>query len=255
MPAAMAANAETGSGGASPSFPTTRPSFVASLEAGGLEARARAAETLVRSYWKPVYKHVRLRHRRRLEEAEDLTQGFFAWALGGDWLARFDARRGRFRTFVRLSLDGYVASEHQAAAREKRGGGRALLALDFESAEGELAGVEPPAPDSVAAWFDAEWRRGLLHATLAEVEQLLEARGERVRAQVFRGYDLVELPAERPTYARLGHALGLDESAVTNHLAAARRLFRERLLARLREETGDEEEFRLELAALLGGAP
>lgn len=249
----MGVDSDTGPGGAAPSFPTTRPSFVARLGALAAGERARAAETFVRSYWKPVYKYVRLRHRKASAEAEDLTQGFFAWALEGDWLARFDAGRGRFRSFVRLSLDGFVANEHKAAERAKRGGGRALLALDFGSAEGELAGVEPPAPDSVAQWFEAEWRRGLLRATLAEVEQLFAARGESVRAQIFRAYDLVEPPTERPTYAELGRCHGLDATAVTNHLAAARRLFRERLLARLREETGDEKEFRLELSALLGG--
>jgi hypothetical protein len=58
--------------------------------------------------------------------------------------------------------------------------------------------------------------------------------------------------AERPSYAELAREHGLDVTAVTNHLAAARRAFREVLLARLRAETADEEEFRTELGALLG---
>jgi DNA-directed RNA polymerase specialized sigma24 family protein len=235
------------------SFPTTRPSFVAGLGAEGGAARERAADVFVRSYWRPVYGYVRLRFRRSSAESEDLTQGFFAWALERDWLARFDAARGRFRTFVRLSLDGFVANERAAEQREKRGGGRVPLALDFAAAEGELAGREPPAEDSVAAWFDAEWRRQFLHAVLSEVEELLARHGDGLRARIFRGYDLVEPPEERPTYAELGRRLGCDETTVTNHLAAARRLFRERVLERLREETTDEDEFRLELAELLGG--
>jgi DNA-directed RNA polymerase specialized sigma24 family protein len=245
----MAATHDTGGA----SFPTTRPSFVAGLGAQEGAARAHATEVFVRSYWRPVYGYVRLRLRRASSEAEDLTQGFFAWALEHGWLGRFDPARGRFRTFVRLSLDGFVANERAAERRAKRGGGRAPLALDFETAEGELAGREPPAEDSVAVWFDAEWRREFLRAVLAEVEALLAHHGDGLRARIFRAYDLVEPPAERPTYAELGRRLGCDETTVTNHLAAARRLFRERLLERLREETADEEEFRLELAELLGG--
>jgi hypothetical protein len=240
-------------GGASPSFPTTRPSFVAGMGSAEPRERERAAEVLVRAYWRPVYKYLRLRHRRANEDAEDLTQGFFAHALEKGWLARFDARRGSFRAFLRLALDGHVANEDKARAREKRGGGRVPLALDFAAAEDELAGLAPPAPDSVEAWFEVEWRRGVFAATVAELERELTARGQGLRAELFRRYDLAATAAERPTYAALGLALGLDEVAVTNHLAAARQAFRELLLARLREETASEEEFRVELAALLGG--
>jgi len=246
-------------GGASPSFPTTRPSFVAGMASPAPAARARAAEVLVRTYWKPVYKYVRLRFARSNEDAKDLTQGFLAHALEKEWLARFDPRRASFRSFLRLSLDGFVANEAKANAREKRGGGRAALALDFEAAEGELAGLEPPAPESVEQWFEAEWRRGLFAAALGELERTLAERGQAVRAELFRRYDLAhsgpgDAANARPTYAELGRELGLDETAVTNHLFAARRAFREILLARLREETADEAEFQRELGALLGGS-
>lgn len=241
---------DTEMGGPSPAFPTTRPSFVAGMGAAAPDERARAGEVLVRSYWKPVYKYVRVRFRKANEDAKDLTQDFFAHVLEREWLARFDARRGRFRSFLRLALDGFVANAEKAGARLKRGGGRAPLALDFEAAEGELAGLEPPAPDSVEAWFDAEWRRGLLAGVLAELERDLAECGQDVRAALFRRHDLSE--GECPSYAELAREHGLDVTAVTNHLAAARRAFRELVLARLREETADEEEFRAEVRALLG---
>lgn len=244
-------SSDTEMGGASPSFPSTRPSFVAGMGSAAPAERARAAEVLVRAYWKPVYKYVRLRFRKSNEEAKDLTQGFLAQALEKDWLARFDARRGSFRSFLRLSVEGFVANAEKSGARLKRGGGQGPLSLDFDGAEGELDGLEPPAPDSVEAWFEAEWRRGLFAAALAELERVLAERGQRMRAEIFRRYDLAD-DETRPTYAELGRELDLDESAVTNHLSAARRTLREILLARLREETASEEEFRSELRALLG---
>ncbi len=246
------ASFDTDLGGPARAFPETRPSFVARMGSGDSAERARAADVLVRSYWKPVYKYVRLRFGKANEDAKDLTQAFLAHVLETGWLERFDPRRGRFRGFLRLSLDGFVANEEKARRRLKRGGGERVLALDFDGAESELRGSEPPAPDSVDAWFDAEWRRGFFAAALAELERSLEAAGHADRATIFRRYDLAERVDERPTYAQLARELGLDVSAVTNHLAAARRAFRAIVLERLREETADDEELQAELRVLCG---
>jgi RNA polymerase sigma factor (sigma-70 family) len=244
---------DTHMGGPSPSFPTTRVSFVAGMGSAEPAERARAADVLVRSYWKPVYKYVRLRFRKENEDAKDLTQGFFAHALEQGWLARFDPARGRFRSFLRLSLDGFVVNADKAQLRDKRGGGAALLSLDFDAAEEEVAQLDPPAPDSVEAWFDEEWRRGVFGAALEELERSLAAGGNAVRADIFRRYDLGSLAVPQPTYAELAAEHGITVARVTNHLAAARREFRDLVLQRLREETADEAEFQEELRALLGG--
>jgi DNA-directed RNA polymerase specialized sigma24 family protein len=213
--------------------------------------RARAAEALVRSYWKPVYKYVRLRYRKGNEDAQDLTQGFLAEVLEKEWLQRFDPRRGRFRTFLRLSLDGFVVNEEKARGRMKRAPDGALRSLDFTGAEGELAGLEPIAHESVEAWFEAEWRRELFAGVLSELERALVAEGHAVRAALFHRHALAG-EGDRPSYAELAHEHALDVTAVTNHLAAARRAFRAALLTRLRDETTDEAEFQAELRALLG---
>lgn len=246
----VASDGETRGG---PGFPTTRGSFLEDLSSGTPLERARAFERLASSYWKPMYKYVRLRFGRRDEDARDLVQAFLARALEDDWLARFDARRGRFRPFLRLSLEGFVLNEDKARSRLKRGGERALLSLDFEGAEAELAGVVAPGAEALEQWFEAEWRRGFLAEVLAEFEAELARDGHALRARVFRAYDLPDDPARRPTYAELARACGTSESDVTNQLAAARRGFRERVLARLRRETSDEDEFRRDLATLLGG--
>ena len=246
-------NSDTNMGGTSPSFPTTRPSFVASIETGTPVDRARAEEVLVRAYWKPIYKYVRLRFRKSNEDAKDLTQAFLAHILGKQWVARFDARRGSFRSFLRLSLDGFVSNEQKLQATEKRGGGHRILPLDFDHVEREMSGAEPFASDSVEAWFDTEWRRGLFEDAVAKLDGDLRASGHALRAEIFRRYDLVDSATARPTYADLGRELGVEVTGVTNHLFVARRALREILVERLREETGSEEEFRFELRTLLGG--
>jgi hypothetical protein len=74
---------------------------------------------------------------------------------------------------------------------------------------------------------------------------------KEVAYTVFERYD-VEAGEDRPSYAELGKALGLSEAQVTNHLAWARRSFREEVLVQLRAVTASEEEFRMEARVLLG---
>ena len=103
-------------------FPSTRHSLVEALHGADPELRRRAFDTLVRSYWKPVYKYIRLRWNAAPEDAEDLTQDFFALAYDKGHLDRYDPAQSRFRTFLRVCVDGAVANARKAGARLKRGG-------------------------------------------------------------------------------------------------------------------------------------
>ncbi len=67
--------------GAGDRFPPTRRSVVLAARDADPEVRRRAWEALAASYWKPVYKLLRARWRLDREDAEDLTQEFFAAAL------------------------------------------------------------------------------------------------------------------------------------------------------------------------------
>src|SRR6266436_8668665 len=74
-------------------FTTTHWSVV--LEAQGESPAAQdALETLCRTYWRPIYSVVR-RKGIRPEEAEDLTQGFFAQLLEHRSLSAVRKEKGR----------------------------------------------------------------------------------------------------------------------------------------------------------------
>lgn len=45
---------------------------------------------LAQTYWMPVYKYLRIRWRKPREDAEDLTQEFFAKAMGKGYFERYD---------------------------------------------------------------------------------------------------------------------------------------------------------------------
>jgi DNA-directed RNA polymerase specialized sigma24 family protein len=221
---------------------------------GDPAVRERAHGTLASVYWAPVYTHVRLTHRASPEDAEDLTQGFFAEAARRDLFARYDAGRARFRTYLRTCVDAYVANEHKATRRLKRGGGMMAMSLDVADLEGRLR-VESD-PD---AEFQREWVRGVFAMALTRLRERYEGSGRTAHLTLFRRYDLD--PAEmgntdaRPTYAALASELGIPITQVTNWLAAVRRDFRQIVIDTLRDISASDAEFRAEARALLGIDP
>ena len=98
-------------------FPATRWSVIAAVRSEDTVERKRALDILCETYWKPVYKYVRLRWNRSAPDAQDLTQGFFAEMLERELLNRFDAGKGRLRTYLRLCVDSFVMNEEKAARR------------------------------------------------------------------------------------------------------------------------------------------
>lgn len=238
-------------GGSASAFPRTRPSLVEAIRAEDPVARGAAYAALIEAYWKPVYKYVRLRHGRTREDAEDLTQAFFARAFERGFLQSFDPTRARFRTFLRVTIDRLAINESHATSAEKRGGGEPRVRFDFAAAEGELGSREPVAADRAAEYFESEWRRALIESALHDLREDCAQRGRPLRFALFARIE-IDPPDPRPSYAELAASHGVDVVTVTNELAAARREFRRALLDRLRALTTSEEEFQDELRALMG---
>jgi RNA polymerase sigma factor (sigma-70 family) len=226
---------------------------VARTRSADEETRRLAFDTLIEAYWKPVYKYLRLKWNLGADDAADATQEFFTAALQKEMVERFDPERARFRTYLRLCVDGFAANRKKAEQRIKRGGSIALLPLDFESAEGELARYEPAAPADVDDVFYREWVRALLERAVADLRAGAEQAGRPDMFEVFARYDLIEDDDKvRPTYAELAASLGLTTTTVTNHLVAMRKRFRQIVLDRLRDLTSSDEEWEAEAMRLLG---
>jgi len=237
-------------------FPATRHSVVRDLGSADPETRAAAYEALARSYWRPVYMYVRLRWRRTPEDAQDLTQEFFARAFEREYLERYDPAKARFRTFVRTCLDGFLANEEKAAARLKRGGGYTITAVDFARFDADLAAHARSDDPDPERWFHREWIRGLFTDALERLRADADAAGHDVAYTLFHRYDIEpQGAAPRPTYASLARETGLAVTDVTNELAWARRTFREIVLHTLRSICATDEEFRAEARDLLGSDP
>jgi RNA polymerase sigma factor (sigma-70 family) len=235
------------------SFPVTRLSVVERTRSQDAAVRRVAFDAIIEAYWKPVYKYLRVKWSLAPDQAADLTQEFFTTALEKEVVEKYDPARARFRTYLRMCLDGFASNARKAERRLKRGGGVTLVPLDFETAEGEIVSREPAVDADVDELFYREWVRALLERAVADLRRAADASGRGVMFEVFARYDLIDDHEARPTYAEIARALGLTAATVTNHLAAMRRQFRSLLLERLRELTSSEAEWEAEAAKLLGG--
>src|SRR5687768_17031568 len=185
------------------SFPATRLSVVQRTRSGDAETRRVALAAIIEAYWKPVYKYLRVKWALTPEEASDLTQEFFAAALEKDVVAKYDPAKARFRTYLRMCVDGFASNARKAERRLKRGGGVTLVPLDFETAEGEMATHEAAVDADVDELFYREWVRALLERSVSDLRRAAEASGRPAMFEVFRRYDLLDEHETRLTYGEI----------------------------------------------------
>ncbi len=241
---------DTDMGGASARFPHTRHSAIASTRSGEPAERERAYSSIVAGYWKPAYKYIRVEWNRSNEDAQDLTQSFFATAFEKNYFQTYDPSKGSFRNFLRTCLDAFISKQDQAAGRLKRGGGTTTVSLDFEGAEGELHSLPIPSGMTTDEFFYKEWVRHLFSQAVETLRAECEASGKQRHFALLERYDLDRTAS---SYDELAREHGIPVTTVTNRLAWARRCFRQIVLDAIRQVTGSEDKFQKEARQLLGG--
>ncbi len=231
---------------ASPAFVTTRWSAVLSAGEQDSPEAARALEQLCRSYWFPLYAHVR-RLGNQPADAEDLTQAFFAKLLEKDWLAAADRERGRFRTFLLSSLKHFLSNEWDKARAQKRGGHVTIVPLDAPAGETRLQ-HEPSTPAMPDREFDRRWALALLDTVLGRLER---EHAENGKSRLFESLK-VTIGGDRSGihYAELGRALGMSEGSVRVAVHRLRQRYRELLRAEIAQTVSTEQEVDDELRYL-----
>jgi RNA polymerase sigma factor (sigma-70 family) len=236
-------------------FPQTRHSIIAAVQGGDPVEKSNAIEAITVAYWKPIYKHLRLRWELSCADAQDLTQDFFARLIERDFLSGYDVSKGRLRTFLRTCADRLYQNQARDSRRLKRGGDIPHVELDFETAERELGQTSLSSADSLDQFFEREWVRSLFELALQRLDRKYVSAHKTVHLALFTAHDLGEDETRRPTYAQSAQEFHLSTSVVTNYLAAARRDFRQCVIDQLRDMTASEEEFQAEARQLLGVIP
>jgi len=206
-------------------FVTTHWSIILSAGRSDTPRAKDALSKLCQSYWFPLYGYGRGRGHGR-EDAEDLSQAFFARLLEKNWIGSADREKGRFRTFLLIALKRFLADEWDKARAQKRGGGVPLLPLQFDTAETRLS-REPADEVTPEQSFERRWVLTLLDEVVRQLRQEYEHEGN---AQLFAELtpclvgDRTSLP-----YAELARKLALSESAVKSAVHRLRQRYRKML--------------------------
>ena len=226
MPASLSATTRDSS------FASTRWTVVyqaANSKASSQEA-LRALSELCQIYWRPIYLFLR-RQGYAFDEAEDLTQGFFAHLIENRTYARASPEKGRFRAFLLGALKYFIADAHKRERAQKRGGGAALLPFDeaaIAEAEARAGGLERWSADRV---YDREWAAALLRQALKRLAEECALAGKKDLFESLKTH-LSPGSGTRVPYDQIATRLG--RSAATLRSDVAR--LRERFGAILREE-------------------
>jgi RNA polymerase sigma factor (sigma-70 family) len=185
-------------------FVTTRWSLVTAATGNCDPDGREALADLCQMYWPPLYAFLR-RRGHAPEDAQDLTQGFFARMLERQDFRAADPARGRFRSFLLASLQHFVINEHERATSVKRGGRLRRLSLDFEEVERTyvLEGRREDSPDRA---FNRKWAAITLDRALHRLRDECRRAGRDAIASALIPYltDAGDLPAYRSVAAELG---------------------------------------------------
>ncbi len=216
--------------------------------------RARAAlARLCQTYWFPLYAYVR-RRGHSPEDAQDLTQEFFARLLERNWVADADQKKGRFRSFLLAAMNHFLADAWDKAQAQKRGGGVAPLPLRFDTAETRY-GVEPADNLTPERSFERRWALTLLDEVVKRLQLEYDREG---KADLFAALNpcLVGERTSQP-YGQLATKLGTSEAAVKSAVHRLRQRYRQLLRDEIAQTVAIPEEVDEELRhlfAVLAGA-
>jgi len=195
------------------------------LAAGrGISPESQAAlEALCQTYWFPVYAYVR-RHASVAEDAQDLTQGFFAHLLDKEAIGKAHPDRGRFRAFLLTAMKNFLANERDKAGAVKRGGGRAALSLDFDSGESQFK-LEPSHDLTPEKLFERRWVLTLIDQVLESLRMELSAEGKAAYFEQLKQGIVGDMAAE--DHERAAAALGISAAAAKQGAYRLRKRYRE----------------------------
>jgi RNA polymerase sigma-70 factor (ECF subfamily) len=167
------------------------------------------------------------RQGRSAEDAQDLTQEFFARLLKKQYFKLADPARGRFRTFLLSALGNFVINEWEKSRTLKRGAGQITIPLEAKDGEERYQheAADGLSPDKI---YERRWAATLLESVVDRLRKEYIAVGKNVLFEALKASVWGEGPEDG--YQGLAGKLQLSEGAL--RVAAHRMRERYRLLLR-----------------------
>jgi len=228
-------------------FATTHWSVVLAAGEGSSEPSQHALETLCKSYWYPIYVYVR-RRGYGPDDAQDLTQEFFAQLIAKQHLRLADPRKGRFRSFLLATLYFFLAREWTRAHRQRRGGQYQFVSLDLPSPEDRYL-FEPADNETPERSYQRQWAFTVLKEAMNALQRECEQTG---KANLFReAKHLLSGDRDGAGYATIAERLFMTEGAVRVSVHRLRQRYGELLRAEIGKTVDSEAEIDEELRYLM----
>ena len=237
---------DTSAGDRAKWFATTHWSVI--LTAGQNESQEAdaALEKLCRTYWYPLYAFIR-RQGHSPHDAQDLTQGFFALLLEKDFVTLADREKGKFRSFLLTALNHYLGDQRDRANAIKRGGGKVMVSLEEQTAEGRWS-QEPATNLSPEMEYEKLWAVTVLQQALIHLRDESDKAG---RDQTFEELKpFLEGEARPGDYAAVAAKLGMTANSVAVAVHRLRQRYRELVRAEIAHTVASAEEIEEELRHL-----
>jgi RNA polymerase sigma-70 factor (ECF subfamily) len=208
------------------SFATTHWSIVLAAAHDSRPDAQAALATLCATYWYPLYAYVR-RLGYKAEDAQDLTQGFFAALLEKQYVQAADRERGRFRSFLLASLNHFLTTEWRRRSARKRGGGRLPLSLNVRSGESRYS-QEPSHDLTPEKAYERRWALLLLEQAVSKLREEYAASGKAALFERLAGF----LSGEKGVlYQQVAGDLSMSEGAIRVAVHRLRQRYRQVLRA------------------------
>ena len=228
-------------------FVTTRWTLVVAASREPTPESQEALSQLCELYWPPLYGFAR-RRGHSIEQAQDLTQSFFARFLEKHDVKAADPQRGRFRSFLLGAFKHFLANEYDREQTRKRGGGHVFIALEVEAAEARYA-AEPADTLTPEALFERQWALGVIDRVMDALRADLVKSGKESTFEQLKG--LLAGEKEEGGYAAIARTLGTTEGAVKVTVHRLRQKFRDLLRAEIAATVADDAEIEDEIRYLM----
>ena len=227
-------------------FVTTHWSLVLAAGKGAAADAQEALANLCQTYWYPLYAYVR-RQGHQPDDAQDLTQAFFARLLEKHYLQSADPERGRFRSFLLTAFKRFLSKEHDRERTKRRGGGRKLLPLDFEAGERRYS-LEPAHEVTAERIYEQRWALTLLDRVFVRLWDEFDQAGKQKDFNCLKVYLTGE--AGTPSYQEAAAELEATEGAVKVAVHRLRRRYRDLVREEIAQTVAGQEDVDEELRHL-----
>ena len=227
-------------------FKTTSWSMVlaAAVEPGARAEPALAA--LCQQYWRPVYAFIR-RNGYLIDQAQDLTQGFFAVLLEKNYLRDAKQERGRFRSFLLTAVKHFLSNQKAREQALKRGGGQLHISINPAEAESwcMYEVVDGETPEHL---FERRWALSLLEQVMAKLRAEFEKPGKAGQFELLSPFLNGDAGSGYETAAAQA---GLSAGSLRTAVHRMRRRYRTLLREEIAETVAQPEEIDEEIRFLL----